>query len=340
MSAWLAIFTLLLSLVGTGLLRKLALRVGLIDVPNSRSMHAVATPRGGGLAAVVASVAALGILWSAGAVSSSVVLALAGGIPVAVIGFVDDRRPVSPWLRLLVHFSAAVWALAWLGGVPALQVGAWLVGPHWVLNLLGVLAIVWVLNLFNFMDGIDGIAASEAAFMGCAGALLAATLMDATGIVACSVAMAMASFGFLVWNWPPARIFMGDVGSGFLGFWVAVISVESAWHHPSALLAWLILGSLFFADSTVTLARRLLAGHRPYEAHRTHAYQILARRWGGHLPVTLASIAVNLVWPLPLAAGALVWPGAAIGLLALAVLPLAGLAWVVGAGRPEQCAID
>ena len=335
MNAWLACFTLLLALVGTGLLRKSAIRVGLIDVPNSRSMHVAATPRGGGLGTVVASIAALGILWSTGVVSSSLTMALAGGIPVAVVGFVDDRRAVSPWLRLLVHFSAAIWALAWLGGVPALQVGTWLVGPHWVLNLLGVLAIVWVLNLFNFMDGIDGIAASEAAFMGCAGALLAATLMDATSVVACSVAMAMASFGFLAWNWPPARIFMGDVGSGFLGFWVAVISVESAWHHPSALLAWLILGSLFFADSTVTLVRRLLSGHRPYEAHRTHAYQIMARRWHGHLPVTLASIAVNLVWALPLAAAALAWPGFAILLLALAVLPLAGLAWAVGAGGPE-----
>ena len=133
-----------------------------------------------------------------------------------------------------------------------------------------------MLNLFNFMDGIDGLAASEALFVIRAGAWLSAA---GGGVTAASGVLAGACAGFLLWNWPPARIFLGDAGSGYLGYVTAVLALASARGNSDAIWVWLILGGVFFVDATVTLVRRVLRGEHVHEAHRTHSYQWLARRW-------------------------------------------------------------
>jgi Fuc2NAc and GlcNAc transferase len=182
------------------------------------------------------------------------------------------------------------------------------------------------------MDGIDGIAASEAIFVACAGALLGLLGGFASAVPPMAVAFAAACGGFLVWNWPPARIFMGDVGSGYLGYVIAVLALAATRENPVALWTWLILGGVFFVDATVTLVRRLIHGDRIYEAHRSHAYQWLARRWGSHAKVTCAVLAVNVLWLLPCAVFATRRPSLAAATVVFALAPLVLLA-IATSGR-------
>jgi len=306
----------------------------LLDVPNERSSHAVPTPRGGGVGIVLASVAGWSVLALLGHLQTRLLVALAGGgLVIALCGFIDDRHQLSARLRLLVHFGAAVWALIWLGGLPALQIGADTItfGPFGY--VLGALGIVWTINLFNFMDGIDGIAASEAAFISAAGAALAWWVSSAVELPAVAMLFAAACCGFLLLNWPPATIFMGDVGSGYLGYIIAVIAVAAARQSPVALFVWAILGGVFLVDATVTLARRAVRREQLQQAHRSHAYQHLAGRWRGHKPVVIGVLVVNVGWLLPSAAFALRNPDLAGVTTVIALLPLILLAVLLGSGR-------
>jgi Fuc2NAc and GlcNAc transferase len=257
-----------------------------------------------------------------------------GGIAVAAIGFVDDRRPVSASARLAVHVAAAIWAIVCLGAAGWLQVGQ-LIGSGWLGAVLAALGLVWALNLFNFMDGIDGIAAAEAVFIAWGGAALMHISGNVSAISDIGLIIGAACAGFLIWNWPPARIFMGDVGSGYLGYALAVLALASARDRPSALWAWLILGGAFFVDATVTLLRRALRRERVHQAHRSHAYQWLARRWGSHRRVTLTVMAVNMLWLLPSALCAVLYPQWAAWIALGALSPLALAALLAGAGRTE-----
>jgi Fuc2NAc and GlcNAc transferase len=331
-----AISALAASAFLTPVIRRIAARTGALDIPNPRSSHGVPTPRGGGAAIVLVTTAGLLVLALLGTIRLDFVCALAGGLVVALVGFVDDRRSLSAVTRLGVHFLAAVWALAWLGGLPALRVGTHLIEFGWPGYLLTAFGIVWVLNLFNFMDGIDGIAASEAIFVALAGALLTASLANGAGVGSAALLFAAACGGFLLWNWPPASIFLGDVGSGYLGYMIVILALSANRYDPVAIWIWLILGGAFFVDATMTLLRRLLRGERVYEAHRCHAYQWLARRWGSHRSVTLAVLAVNFLWLLPWAALAAKFPCYAAVSVVGALAPLALLAVVLGAGRREN----
>jgi Fuc2NAc and GlcNAc transferase len=333
---WIAFLTGLAAALGTGWLRRHALRANWLDVPNARSAHAIPTPRGGGLAIVLSASVGISILATLGMIDGAVWLALVpGGLAVATVGFVDDRRSLAPSVRLTVHVAAACFAVAVLGGVPPLQFGTTVADLGWTGNVLGVLAIGWTLNLFNFMDGIDGIAASEAIFIAAGAVLIAVVLGRAGGAHAAALVFAGACAGFLAWNWPPARIFMGDVASGYVGYTVAVLALAAGRGQSSEPFLWLTLGAAFFADATTTLVRRVLRGERVHEAHRMHAYQHLARRWRSHGKVSAGLAVANLAWSAPLAAAAALRPERAAG---CAVLALAGwlvVAVVAGAGRRE-----
>ncbi|EKT4532931.1 glycosyl transferase, partial [Pseudomonas putida] len=159
--------------------------------------------------------------------------------------------------------------------------------------------LVWMLNLYNFMDGIDGIASVEAITTSLGGAL-AALIAGQTGLVAPALLLAAATGGFLLWNFPPARIFMGDAGSGFLGMMLAALSIQAAQAAPELLWSWLILLGVFVVDATWTLLRRIARGEKFYEAHRSHAYQFASRQHGRHKPITIAIVAINVLWLLPL----------------------------------------
>lgn len=182
------------------------------------------------------------------------------------------------------------------------------------------------------MDGIDGIAGVEAVTVAAGAALLLWVRGDAA-MAGVLVLLAAAVLGFLAWNWPPARIFMGDVGSAYLGFVLGVMALATSAEGPLNLWVWLILLAVFITDATVTLLRRLLRGERWYEAHRTHAYQHAARRFGSHRKVTLAVGALNVLWLLPLAGVACALPGYGWWLAVVAYLPLLLLAVKFGAGQ-------
>jgi Fuc2NAc and GlcNAc transferase len=202
--------------------------------------------------------------------------------------------------------------------------------------VLAVAGVTWVLNLFNFMDGIDGIAASEAVFVSTAALPLMALCGVSGEVSAACLMIAAACLGFLLWNWPPAKIFMGDVGSGYVGYVVAVLALAATRENPEALWVWLILGGVFFVDATVTLVRRAARGERIYDAHRSHGYQRLARRWGSHRRVTVAVMMLNLIWLLPCAFLATLQPDHAVAIVVAALVPLVALAIAAGSGRREN----
>jgi len=319
----------------TGVVRAQAVRHGLLDVPNQRSSHAAVIPRGGGAAIVLVLSLAAVLLAARGELRPALLWTLLGGLAIAAVGFADDRRAVHAGVRLLVHFAAAVWAVFWLGGLTPLPIGGHLVDLGWAGHVIAVLAVVWTLNLFNFMDGIDGIAASEAVFVAAGGAALCLWAGGWSDALAAGFVLAAACAGFLPWNWSPARIFLGDVGSGYLGYTISVLALAATSSNPVAVWVWLILGGVFFADATVSLVRRVARGERAQDAHRSHAYQWLARRWGSHRRVTLSVLAVNLLWLLPWAVAAVRYPAHAAVMVLAALVPLAALALLAGAGRRE-----
>ncbi|SEL60683.1 MraY family glycosyltransferase [Ectothiorhodospira marina] len=311
----------------TGVLRGYALKTGMLDVPNARSSHEAPTPRGGGLSVVVVVLLGLPVLfWGAGLEGSALVALGLGGALVAAIGWLDDHIDVAARWRLLVHLLAGAWVVFWAGGAPALP----LPGGDWAWGWLGVPILVlfvgWVLNLYNFMDGIDGIAGVETVTVaGVAAGLL--WWVGAPGWALMAALLAVAGVGFLVWNWPPAKIFMGDAGSGFIGFTLAAMAVLTWAGTDLTIWVWLILLGVFIVDATLTLFRRLLRGERVYEAHRSHAYQQAARACGRHLPVTVAVGVINLVWLAPWAWAAVVWPEWGVVMVGVAWAPLVGV-WV------------
>lgn len=323
----------LVSVGATALLRRYAIARRILDVPNDRSSHTVPTPRGGGVAIVVAFIGSLALLWGSHVLDWRVACALTGaGALIALVGFLDDHRHVAARWRLLAHFLAAIWALACLGGLPPVAALGGSADLGWGGNLLAVVALVWLLNLYNFMDGIDGIAGVEAVTV-CVGAVaLYVTSSAPSSDWVLPAALAAATLGFLVWNFPPAKIFMGDAGSGFLGLMLGALAIRGAALHPAWLWSWIILLGVFVVDATVTLLRRLARRERVYEAHRSHAYQSASRRIGSHRPVTLAVGAINLCWLLPLAL--LVGTARLDGLLGtlIAYAPLLWLTWRYDAG--------
>lgn len=332
---WLLPLMACFSLLLTGALRRYALERSLIDIPNARSSHSIPTPRGGGVAIVLSFLAVLPVLGLLGLLSWHVMWALLiPGVWVAVVGFLDDHGHIAARWRLLSHFMAACWALVWLGGLPPLEIFGVRLALGWLGNVLAAFYLVWLLNLYNFMDGIDGIASVEAITTCLGGAVLYAMLGYSEHTLL-PVMLAASVAGFLFWNFPPARIFMGDAGSGFLGITLAVLSLQAGWFKAELLWSWIILLGVFVVDATWTLFRRLLRGDKVYEAHRSHAYQYASRRVGRHLPVTATVGVINLLWLLPWAL--LVGMGRLDGLVGVLVAyaPLCALAVYYKAGQLE-----
>lgn len=310
----------LVSLSVTTVVRRYAFRHSLIDIPNTRSSHSEPTPRGGGLAIVVTWFLVLAVLIFVERLDQWVGLALlVGGGLVAGVGWLDDRRGMPAGLRAMTHVLAAVWALWCLGGSRSLDVGVASMSLGVAGNILAVVGLVWLVNLYNFMDGIDGIAAGEAVSVGLVGGTLL-VFAGVDGLALVVFALAGATAGFLALNWPPAKIFMGDVGSGLLGYAFGVLALASERAGAVPLLVWMILLGVFIVDATATLIHRFLKGEEWYQAHRSHAYQRAVQAGYSHRTVTTAVLGLNCVLAL-LALGASVYP---------AFVPAATAATVVG----------
>ena len=333
---WLLLAVFAVSWGLTLILRRYALAKSLMDIPNERSSHSIPTPRGGGVAIVVAFALALPILSGLGLLGSDALYGLLGsGLLVAVIGFADDHGHIAARWRLLGHFIAAAWALFWLDGLAPVTFLNITVDLGWLGNILALFYLVWMLNLYNFMDGIDGLASAEAICV-CLGSCVVCGLAGHVELMWVALILSGAVAGFLCWNFPPARIFMGDAGSGFLGIILGVLAVDAGFASSELLWSWLILLGVFIVDSTWTLARRLLNGDKFYEAHRSHAYQYASRHYRSHKAVVLAVIGINILWLLPLAVavGMGLVPGVA-GLI-VAYIPLILIACKFKAGAREE----
>lgn len=317
----------------TGVMRRYALTKNLLDIPNARSSHSAPTPRGGGLAIVLTFLGSLVILTGIGRFEMPQMAGLlVAGALVALVGFIDDHTHISARWRLLAHFIAVGWVLFWFGGLPSITVLGITPDTIWLGYILATIYLVWLLNLYNFMDGIDGIAGIEAITV-CLGGIALYWLVDPIGLTWIGPALLLVSVaGFLVWNFPHARIFMGDVGSGFLGLILGAFSIQAALVNPLLFWGWVILLGAFVVDATVTLVRRVWRGEKFYEAHHSHAYQHAASKYKSHIPVSLTFGAINLFWLLPVAA--LVAKGLLDGVIGvvIAYVPLISLAFRFKAG--------
>lgn len=282
---WLVI--LLASLVLTWVVKVLAVRKNILDVPNERSSHSIPTPRGGGLAIVICWYGAITYLYFMNQLEAKLFFAFISGGLLAVAGVLDDIFSLAPRLRLVVQAVSSSLALFFLGGfnidfhVSELP----MVTP--AINIIIVIGMVWFINLYNFLDGIDAYAAMEAIFIS-----LVFFLFTGASL---SLVMLLAVLGFLYWNWPKAKIFMGDVGSTQLGFILIVSGIYFHNTHQFHFTYWLILTALFWFDATYTLYRRWRNKEKLSKAHRKHAYQRLVQSGFSHLKTNLYALIVNIL---------------------------------------------
>lgn len=284
----------------TYFMRVYALKKNIIDNPNERSSHSIPTPRGGGVAVVVSYILGVMLLIYLDYLSQHVGLTLiVSGFIIALLGFFDDHGHINSMLRLAIHFMVAIGVVVSLGGFSEVKIfNNFLLG--FSANIIAVLFLVWLLNLYNFMDGINGIASVEAI----------TTLMSMAVIyfifniqlnIEILWLLSACAFGFLLWNFPKAKIFMGDACSGFLGLTLGILALIALKENLALFCAWIICLGVFIVDATFTLIRRVLAGYKMYDAHRSHSYQILSRKWNSHTPVTLLVAGINILWLLPIA---------------------------------------
>jgi Fuc2NAc and GlcNAc transferase len=320
----------------------------LIQAPNERSSHVSHTPSGGGFGIVVAimlvAFITLPLLRLDGYLSILGVLLLA--LPLALFGLWDDMIGISIIIRLLVQCAVFVVLVTFFESALLLQ---WCQSHHWPNSLLWLIFVlvifsgIWWVNLYNFMDGIDGLAVSQGIFILLAGSALAyfswSNVLDQAWWWL-SLGLVGALCGFTYWNWSPAKIFMGDVGSTWLAFLIFAIILCSLSANILPVAAWLILVAVFVVDASVTLTVRLLRGQKIFSAHRSHVYQKLTRHFPlrtiGHRRVTCFYMLVNVVWLFPLALLVIqfknYWPLC----LCAAYIPLIITALLLGAGRKQQ----
>ena len=274
---------LLAALALTPVVRSLARGAGMIDIPNRRSLHAEGIPRGGGLAVLTAVVIGL-IAGGVGGLEPDEWALLLGVLALALTGLADDRFGVRPGIRILIQVAVASGLVAVTGGIPHLPLPPPLdlpLGP-----LAGPLAVLWlvaVTNFFNFLDGIDGLASAQAVITGVGAAWVAWDPFAARA----GAALAGGSSGFLAFNWAPARIFLGDVGSLTMGYTLAAIPFLAPAGSRPAVVFWMAMSLwVFIADASWTLLRRFTRGERWFEAHREHLYQRLVAGGSSHARVS------------------------------------------------------
>lgn len=313
-----------LSVAGTWAYRSVAIRRGILSNPNFRSLHQRPTPRGGGIAFSATFLLVMIGLWTASVVDSDLARALVvGGAGAAAFGFADDKLHLGAREKLVVQGLLAAWALGSLGGHPLVDLP---LTPDPLDLAISWLALVWLLNLYNFIDGIDGMAASGAVLL-CAIAVLVLTILQGDPrLYFVFGLLAACSLGFLVFNWPPASIFMGDSGSMFLGFCFSVLIVHTVSHAVMSVWTWLAMFGYFAADTTTTTIVRMFVAEKWYGEHRSHAYQNLARISGSHRNVVAGIFIYHVVWIAPLTIWSVVSLELAPLAAALALAPVVGLA--------------
>lgn len=277
----------LFSLVFTFYIRKIAIEKSLVDIPTDRSSHTTPTPHGGGIAIAITWFVGISYLFYINDIDSSLYFALLVGIAISVVSYFDDLFELSAKIRLLAQALVAIFGIYFLGGLEEINLFVYSIENQFITNIFAFLTIVWFINLYNFLDGIDGYAGSEAVFLGLVGFLLFGGSHF--------LVLIFSVLGFLVWNWHKAKIFMGDVGSTLLGYNVAIFTIYYSNIESSNLWVWIILFGLFWFDATLTLLRRYKNKEKLSQAHKKHAYQRLTQSGWAHDKVVVFSVIVNIV---------------------------------------------
>jgi len=282
----LILLSVVFSLLLTYVVRIWSINRAIIDIPNDRSSHTNPTPRGGGIAVSATWFIVITILKLFDKLDCSLYFALLLGLPISIIGLVDDIISVSARSRLTIQILSALGVVLLLGGLKSIDGWSFSVSETIILSAIAMVGVVWFTNLFNFLDGIDGYIGSEVIFICIASYLLWGITLP--------LFLAAATLGFLRWNWQPAKIFMGDVGSTLLGFTIGVFAIYYQNMGKSSIIVWLMLSSLFWFDATLTLYRRWRNGETLSNAHKKHAYQRIVQYGFSHQKTALYSILINL----------------------------------------------
>lgn len=277
----------LISFLLTYFIKNYMIKKSLVASVNERSSHTVPTPHGGGIALSITWFIGLCYFYFMGEIEQNLFYALLFGFIISIVSFFDDIYELSPKLRLSIQAIVAIVGLYCLGGFDTLTFGIFDIQNPIFTNIFAFFMIIWFINLYNFLDGINGYAGSEALFLALAGF----ALFGGNHFLVLSVAV----LGFLFWNWNKAKIFMGDVGSTLLGYNIAIFTIYYANQEPSNLWIWIILFSVYWFDATLTLIRRKLNKEKLSQAHKKHAYQRLTQSGWRHYKVTNYSIGLNLV---------------------------------------------
>ncbi|MCG3663339.1 glycosyltransferase family 4 protein [Aliarcobacter butzleri] len=281
------IILLLISFLLTYFIKNYMIKKSLVASVNERSSHTVPTPHGGGIAIAITWFIGLFYLYFIGQIENNLFYALLFGAVISIVSFFDDIYELSPKLRLIIQAIVAIGGLYFLGGFETLTFGIFDIQNSIFTNIFAFFMIIWFINLYNFLDGINGYAGSESLFLAVAGFILFGGNHF--------LVLAVAVLGFLYWNWNKAKIFMGDVGSTLLGYNIAIFTIYYANQEPTNFWIWIILFSVYWFDATLTLIRRKLNKERLSLAHKKHAYQRLTQAGWSHYKVTNYSIGLNIL---------------------------------------------
>ena len=298
---WLPLIAFVLSFLGVYFLKKSALRLKIVAIPNERSLHNKVTPRGGGIIIAIVFLAFLLVFYITRQIMVAEFLVLfGGGLIMAVTGFLDDILELKASIRFIIQFFAVGWGLYWIGGIPSTVFFERLPVLYAIANAVAVVALVWFINSFNFIDGIDGLATSGATFFSLSiGGYFLWQGIEPYGSLL--IVLAASSLAFLCFNWPPAKIFLGDAGSNFFGYLFGAMVLITVKNGNLSIWTWLIILAYLITDTTTTTFLRLCLVKGWYHTHRSHAYQNLARVLDNHKFVTCLITGINVFYLLPLA---------------------------------------
>jgi Fuc2NAc and GlcNAc transferase len=309
----------IVSWIGTFLYRKVALKTGILANPNFRTLHEIPIPKGGGIVFSLVFVSGVFLLWLLNQLSDNLLIILGvGGCFATLLGFLDDKNNIKATKKLAMQTFLSGFALFYLDGGPLLSID---LIPSLVAIPFSILFLVWVINAYNFMDGIDGMAVSGAIFSSITIVLTMALTNEFSEVTILLLLLAISVLAFMVFNWPPAKIFMGDSGSIFLGYIFGVLILFTTMHNEVSIWTWIIVFGYFIADTTVTQIARLILVKRWYMAHRSHAYQNVARITNSHRKVTTGVVIYYLMWLLPLAIWSVLEPDIAVLATIIALTP-------------------
>lgn len=331
--AFAASLSFLLSVLLTIYYRRLALRFRILDIPNERSSHKQPIPRGAGITFFISFNLILALLIQQDILTMKYTFPVfLGGPVIMLLGYWDDLSSIPAAVRLTVHLFVSLFIFILISSGFSKEVEiSFLPAWPWLTTAFCILFIAWFINLYNFMDGCDGLATS----VGMVGSGLISLLSYLSGhedLAIIYLILAYSLAGFLVFNWHPAKVFMGDAGAYFLGYVFGALALVSKMYYDSSLYIHLIVFGLFVVDATWTLARRAWRGERVFNAHRQHAFQKLIKMGWGHARVTSLYVLITVLWLFPMAALCMNYSTLSFLFLVAAYLPIFGFVLYLRAG--------